>query len=173
MIILAGEMMMAARPFVEKNIHPTEIVGGYFKALEQAVLILDDIAQKIDLSKDEEIMRALQSCIGTKFAFRWGTMISDLALKATRYVMCGGNLNKLNLEIKRYAKVEKIPGGTLEDSEVLDGVMVNKDVTHPKMRREIRNPRVLLLDSTLEYKKGESMTNMEMTKESDMTDALQ
>lgn len=50
--------------------------------------------------------------------------------------------------------------------------MVNKDITHPKMRREIRNPRILLLDSTLEYKKGESMTNMEMTKESDMTDAL-
>jgi T-complex protein 1 subunit gamma len=100
-------------------------------------------------------------------------MISDLALKATRCIMRGGNLNKLNLEIKRYAKVEKIPGGALEDSEVLEGVMVNKDVTHPRMRRYIRNPRVLLLDSTLEYKKGESMTNIEMTKESDMTDALQ
>lgn len=82
-------------------------------------------------------------------------------------------MNKLNLEIKRYAKVEKIPGGNLEDSEVLEGVMVNKDVTHPRMRREIRNPRIILLDCPLEYKKGESMTNMEMTKESDMNDALQ
>jgi T-complex protein 1 subunit gamma len=88
-------------------------------------------------------------------------------------VMRGGNVNKLNLELKRYAKVEKIPGGTLEDCCVLDGCMVNKDITHPKMRRTIKNPRVLLLDSTLEYKKGESQTNMEMTKESDMTDALQ
>lgn len=60
------------------------------------------------------------------------------------------------MEIKRYAKVEKIPGGILEDCCVLDGVMFNKDITHPKMRREIKNPRVLLLDSTLEYKKGES-----------------
>jgi T-complex protein 1 subunit gamma len=76
--------------------------------------------------------------------------------------MKGGNLNKLNLEIKRYAKVEKIPGGVLEDCCVLDGVMVNKDITHPKMRRYIKNPRILLLDSTLEYKKGESMTNIEM-----------
>ena len=41
------------------------------------------------------------------------------------------------------------------------------------MRREIRNPRILLLDCTLEYKKGESMTNMEMTKDTDMSDALQ
>lgn len=71
-------------------------------------------------------MRALQSCIGTKFAFRWGTLISDLSLAATKIIMKGGNLNKLNLEIKRYAKVEKIPGGNLEDSEVLNGVMVNK-----------------------------------------------
>jgi len=83
-------------------------------------------------------------------------MISDLALKATRHVMSGGSLNKLNLEIKRYAKVEKIPGGTLEDCVVLDGVMVNKDITHPAMRRSIKNPRIILLDSTLEYKKGES-----------------
>lgn len=86
--------------------------------------------------------------------------------------MTGENKNKLNLEVKRYAKVEKIPGGMLEDSKVLDGVMFNKDITHPKMRRRIENPRVILLDCPLEYKKGESMTNLEMMKESDMTDAL-
>lgn len=44
----------------------------------------------------------------------------------------------------------------LEESRVLDGVMFNKDITHPKMRRYIKNPRVLLLDCPLEYKKGES-----------------
>lgn len=61
----------------------------------------------------------------------------------------------------------------MDESHVLDGVMFNKDLVHPKMRREIRNPRVILLDSPLEYKKGESQTSMEMTKETDMTDALQ
>ena len=44
--------------------------------------------------------------------------------------------------------------------------MVNKDVTHPKMRRRIENPRVVLLDCNLEYKKGESQTNVEVTDES-------
>ncbi|CAK88535.1 unnamed protein product (macronuclear) [Paramecium tetraurelia] len=166
-IILAGEMMVAARPFIEKNIHPTEIVNGYFRALEDSVNILDEISQQIDTDKKQEVMKALQSCIDG------GTLISDLSLQATRIVLRGGNINKLNLEIKRYAKVEKIPGGTLEESCVLEGVMINKDVTHPRMRREIKNPRIILLDCTLEYKKGESMTNMEMTKESDMTDALQ
>lgn len=83
------------------------------------------------------------------------------------------NTGKLNVEIKRYAKVEKIPGGLLEDSKVIDGVMLNKDITHPSMRRKIENPRILLLDCPLEYKKGESQTNMMMKTETDMQDALQ
>lgn len=148
--------MVAARPFVERGIHPTIIVGAYFRALEEAVKIVENLAIKIDLNNDDDINKALVSCIGTKFASRWGKLITDLSLKATRTIMTGGNLNKLNLEIKRYAKVEKIPGGMLEDSCVLDGVMFNKDVTHPEMRRHIKNPRVLLLDCPLEYKKGES-----------------
>ena len=80
-----------------------------------------------------------------------------MALKSCRTVMRGTKYKgKLNVEIKRYAKVEKIPGGLLEDSKVIDGVMLNKDITHPSMRRKIENPWVLLLDCPLEYKKGES-----------------
>lgn len=52
--------------------------------------------------------------------------------------------------------VFQVPGGIIEDSKVLNGVMLNKDVTHPKMRRRIENPKILLLDCSLEYKKGES-----------------
>lgn len=76
------------------------------------------------------------------------------------------------MEIKRYAKIEKIPGGLLEESRVLNGVMLNKDITHPQMRRTIKNPRVLLLDCPLEYKKGESQTDLKMAKDGDMTNAL-
>jgi T-complex protein 1 subunit gamma len=65
-----------------------------------------------------------------------------------------------------YARVEKIPGGEVEECRVLDGIMINKDVTHPKMAREIRNPRIVLLDCPLEYKKGESQTNVEVSDES-------
>lgn len=172
-IIMAGEMMAAAKPFIERDIHPSIIVSSYYKALEAAVAKIQELAVPIDISDDTQINKALSSCIGTKFTSRWGKLITDLALKAVRTIMRGGQLQKLNLEIKRYAKVEKIPGGLLEDSCVLDGVMFNKDITHPKMRRYIKNPRVLLLDCPLEYKKGESMTNLEMMKESDMTDALQ
>merc|ERR1712051_1154485 len=76
-------------------------------------------------------------------------------------------------DTKRYAKIEKIPGGTIEESKVLSGVMFNKDVVHPKMKRRIENPRVLLLDCNLEYKKGESQTNIEIMKEDDFSKALE
>ena len=64
--------------------------------------------------------------------------------------------------------MEKLPGGSIEDCRVLKGVMFQKDVVAPgRMRRKISNPRVLLLDCPLEYKKGENQTNVELSKEED------
>jgi len=59
----------------------------------------------------------------------------DLALKACRIIMRSTPPSKLTADLKRYAKVEKVPGGLIEDCTVLNGVMVNKDHVHPKMRR--------------------------------------
>lgn len=122
-----------------------------------------------------------------------------LALDAVRCVAIEEDgTGKTEVDIKRYARVEKvgykmsyakkkgdtfyvilkvlyyqIPGGEIEESQVLDGVILNKDITHPKMRRRIENPRVILLDCPLEYKKGESQTNIEISKEADWNRILQ
>jgi T-complex protein 1 subunit gamma len=76
------------------------------------------------------------------------------------------------VDIKRFIRIEKIPGGDLHDCQVLNGVMFEKDVTHAKMRRHIENPRILLLDCPLEYKKGESQTNVEIMNEEDFNSLL-
>ena len=123
------------------------------------------------MESDEDLTKIVDSSIGTKFASKWGRLIVDLAVKAVRTVYRQEGEN-VEIDTKRYAKVEKIPGGMLEDCCVLDGVMFNKDVTHPDMRRMIRNPRIILLDCTLEYKKGESMTAMEFTDAADFKKAL-
>jgi T-complex protein 1 subunit gamma len=133
--------------FLEKEIHPTTIVAAYFKALEDIKQMTNELAVPINMENNDDVAKIVGGVIGTKFSSKWGRLIVDLAVKA----------------IKRYAKVEKIPGGMLEDCCVLDGVMFNKDITHPGMRRVIKNPRICLLDCPLEYKKGESMTNMEFT----------
>ena len=124
------------------------------------------------MENNDDLTKIVNSSIGTKFASRWGGKIVDLAVKGVRTVYQKEG-DHVEIDIKRYAKVEKIPGGLLDDCTVLDGVMFNKDVTHANMRREIENPRVVLLDCPLEYKKGESMTAMEFTKAEDFKKAIE
>lgn len=127
---------------------------------------------QLDVNDRAKLVEVVKSCVGTKFIGRWADMACSIALDAVKTVALEENGRK-EIDIKRYAKVEKIPGGSMEDCTVLSGVMVNKDVTHPKMKRYIEKPRIVLLDCSLEYKKGESQTNIEIMKEEDFTRILQ
>eukprot|EP00877_Chromochloris_zofingiensis_P011116 jgi/Chrzof1/6258/Cz17g17210.t1 len=172
-IILAGELLQAAEPLLERNLHPTVIVRGYARALEDAVKVVEKMSFPIDVNDRDAMLKVVQSCIGTKYTSRFGSLMADLALDAvnTVAVELGGGVKEI--DIKNYAKVEKLPGGTIEDCKVLAGVMFNKDVVVPgRMRRKISNPRILLLDCPLEYKKGESQTNVELTREEDWSALL-
>ncbi|KAK3797671.1 hypothetical protein RRG08_054691 [Elysia crispata] len=171
-IILAGEVLSVAEQFIHQQMHPTIIIAAYRQALEDVISDLKNkIATPVDVNNKEEMIKIVKSCLGTKFISKWMDLACGIALDATSTVAIEEN-NKKEIDIKRYAKVEKIPGGLLEDSKVLKGVMVNKDVTHPKMRRRIENPRILLLDCNLEYKKGESVTNIEISQETDFSKIL-
>merc|ERR1719412_1679844 len=172
-IVLAAETLAVSHPFMEEKMHPTVIIQAYRQALEDATVILrDQVATKIDMEDKDAVRKVIQSCVGTKFIAKWSDMACDIAMEAVKTVSVESS-GKREIDIKRYAKVEKLPGGTIEDSRVLQGVMFNKDVTHPKMRRRIENPRVLLLDCNLEYKKGESQTNIEIMKEEDFSKILE
>ena len=169
----AGEILAQALPQLERNIHPVVIIAAFKRALADALDIIEDISLPVNINDDKAMYNLISSSIGTKFVARWSEMMCNLALKAVRTVSHDAGGGKKEVDIKRYAKVEKIPGGEIEDSRVLDGVMLNKDITHPKMRRLIKNPRVVLLDCPLEYKKGESQTNIEISKEEDWNHILQ
>ncbi|KAK4543213.1 T-complex protein 1 subunit gamma [Oleoguttula mirabilis] len=172
-IILAGEILALSLPQLERNIHPVVIISAFKRALADAIQVIQDTSIPVDV-KDDAVMRDLiGTSIGTKFTSRYSDLMCDLALTAVRTVAHDAGGGKKEVDIKRYARVEKVPGGEIEDSCVLDGVMLNKDITHPKMRRRIENPRIVLLDCTLEYKKGESQTNIEISKEEDWNRILQ
>lgn len=171
-IILAGELLSVAQPFLEKNIHPRLIVGAYMKALDEAITVLGKFSLHLDINNREQLMDLVRSCLGTKFVSRFGDLVSNLALDAVLKVTVERDNGAKEIDIKRYARVEKIPGGYLEDCKVLNGVMLNKDVTHPAMRKRIVNPRIILLDCNLEYKKAESQTNLELKKEEDFEAVL-
>lgn len=157
-----------AEPLIERNFHPTVIVNGYMKALQVALDECNKICRKIDIDNANEMREIVLSAIGTKFSSRWGLQMVDIAIKAVKKIIVKRG-DYTEVDIKRYVRIEKIPGGELTDCTVLDGVMFNKDVTHSKMRRRIENPRILLLDCPLEYKKGESQTNVEIMNEEDFT----
>ncbi|SAM06999.1 hypothetical protein [Absidia glauca] len=173
-IILAGEVLARALPHIENNIHPIVIISAFKKALEDALQIVEEISTPVDVNSDEEMLKLIKSSIGTKFVSTWSDLMCKLALDAVRTVAKDEErTGRKEVDLKRYARVEKIPGGEIEESQVLDGVILAKDVTHPKMRRRIENPRVILLDCPLEYKKGESQTNIEITKEADWNRILE
>merc|ERR1740136_408098 len=172
-VVLAGEVLQAATQYIEEKIHPTLIISAYRQALDDMLDILkNQISKPVDVDNDEEMLNVLKSCLGTKFLSQWSEMSCKIALKAVRTCQ-NDQYGRTEIDIKRYAKVEKVPGGDLSDCCVLDGIMINKDVIHPRMSRKIENPRILLLDCNLEFKKGESQTNIELSKESDFHRILQ
>ncbi|KAE8694940.1 T-complex protein 1 subunit gamma [Hibiscus syriacus] len=162
----AGEMLHVAEAFIEKNYHPTHTIRLWRMLLPIAVL--DKIAMTIDVKHRSTVLGLVKSCIGTKFTSQFGDLIADLAIDATQTVGVDVGQGLREVDIKKYIKVEKVPGGQLEDSKVLKGVMINKDVVSPgKMKRKIVNPRIILLGCPLEYKKGENQTNAELVREED------
>eukprot|EP01117_Protostelium_nocturnum_P013414 TRINITY_DN49_c0_g2_i1.p1 TRINITY_DN49_c0_g2~~TRINITY_DN49_c0_g2_i1.p1 ORF type:complete len:552 (-),score=208.87 TRINITY_DN49_c0_g2_i1:122-1777(-) len=170
-IILAGEVLAMAESWIEKGTHPRLIIGGYTKALQDSLDVIDRLAVKVDTNNREELLKIVNSSIGTKFISRWGDIMTNLALDAVLAVTIQDGDRK-EIDIKRYAKVEKIPGGEITDCRVVSGVMFNKDVTHAQMRRRIENPRIILLDCPLEYKKAESKFSIEVTSEEHWTQVL-
>ena len=171
-IILAGEILAQTFPYIEKNIHPVIIIKALKEALKDALDIIHEVSTPVDINNDEAMLKLIKASIGTKYVNNWSTKMCELSLKAVRTVMIQKGDYK-EIDVKRYVRIEKIPGGEVTDSEVLDGILLNKDVVHPKMKRFIENPRIILLDCPLEYKKGESQTNIEITKEEDWNRILQ
>ena len=163
---LAGEILAQSLSQLERDIHPVVIISAYNKALQTALEIVSRISVPIDTNDDAQMLALIKSSIGTKFVIRWADLMCRLALEAVRTVSAD-DAGVRTVDIKRYARVEKVPGGEIEDSRVLSGVMLNKDIVHPQMRRRIHKPRIVLLDCPLEYKKGESQTNIEISKEAD------
>lgn len=169
-VILCGEVLQVAEPWIQKGIHPTVIISGFLDALDDALKALKDIAVTIDLADRKAVEGVVKSSIGTTFMNTWNDVLCRLAIDAVT-ICAGGDLAKASgkddIDTKRYARVEKIPGGEFSESEIVKGVVLNKDVVHSKMRRRIENPRVVLLDCNLEYTKGESQTDVEVTNATD------
>lgn len=112
-------------------------------AMEFALAHMDRMAKRVELSDPEQVKPLIRSSIGTKFSSRYGDLVADLALEAVRRVTLADDTGRLDIDTKRYARVEKLPGGELDECRVLDGIMIEKDVTHPvRQQSAIRQIRL-------------------------------
>ncbi|VDN03218.1 unnamed protein product [Thelazia callipaeda] len=173
-IVMTGEVMSQARQFLDQNIHPTSIIQvGYRMALEDMIVLAKKKFSKvIDINNDEEMGSVVKSCLGTKMLSKWIDLAIKIALNAVRTIRVTEHGHE-EIDIKRYCRIEKIPGGRIEDSQVIRGVVLNKDVTHAKMSRCKEKPRIVLLDCNIEYKKGESQMSLEIMKKEDFSKILE
>lgn len=167
-VILAGEVLFSLSQFVShqqqkesqlrQSYHPIALIAAVRKALEEAVSEVERCGRKIDTKDDNQVLQLLSATLGTKVTREWSSRLCQVALEAVRYTASS------DLDVKRNVRIEKVPGGEISESQVFDGiVLVGKDVLHSGMRRRIEQPRILLLDAPLEYRKGESQTAMELT----------
>lgn len=159
-VILASELLKIARVLVQKKFNPNVIINCYLKVLEESVFFMkNSISFTSKNNRTEEIIRAILSSIGTKLVGRFSRLICELTLRAIQFFKEESILNPTD-----YFKIQKIPVYDIKKSKIIPGVIISKDVSHPKMRKKILKPRILLLDCDIEFKKGETRSNLEISK---------
>ncbi len=157
-VVLAGELLKQAEKLIDDNVHPTVIARGYRLAAEKAQEILNEIAEKIT-EKDEKILRSISMTAMTgKGAEGNKELLAELCVKAVKQIRDDdGNLDLDNV------KIEKKQGNGVEDTELIQGILIDKEKVHSGMPRMIKNAKIALLDCALEIKNPETDTKVQIS----------
>jgi len=160
-VVLAGELLRQAEKLLDQDIHATGIVSGFRLAAERAVELLEKIS--VPVADDDE--RALRDVAMTAMAGRTAEAergkLADIAIRAVRRIAERTD-GKVRADID-YVTVQKQEGGGLGDSELVEGMIIDKEVVHPGMPKRVRDARIALLDCELETKKTETDAQIRIT----------
>jgi archaeal chaperonin len=162
-VVLAGELLKRSENLLEQNVHPTVITRGFQLALAEARRLLEsDIGTPIK-TEDASILRdCATTAMGSKGVVGSREGLSDIAVRAVQRIaeQRGG---KTLCDVDQI-KVEKRHGGTVSDTELIEGIVLDKERGHPRMPSEVSNAKLALLNSSLEIKKTEieSKINIKM-----------
>ena len=152
-VIIAGELLNKAEELIDKNIHPTIIIDGYKKAAEKALETLEKIAMPVDLKTPEYLKKAATTSMASKLVAEYKEYLADIAVKAMLEVTeKTGNTYKVDVDD---VKVEKKTGESLSDTSLINGIVLDKEVTHSGMPKRIEKAKIALLDASLEIEKTE------------------
>jgi thermosome len=152
-VILAGELLKKALDLIEQDVHPTVIADGYRIASKKACEILESIAEDVK-PDDAEVLKEIASTSMTgKAAAANKELLSDIAYRAVKAVSDEEN-GKITVDLDNI-KIEKKHGGSVEDTELIEGIVLDKERVHPGMPKVVNDAKIMLLNTALEVKKTE------------------
>jgi len=157
-VIIAGKLLEKAESLLDQDVHPTVIVQGYKQAAAKAQMVLSEMA--VDASGDDatllKIARTAMLGKGIEIAME---KLSTLSVEAAKAI--AGFEGK---DIEENIKTVIIPGGRIDDSSLVHGIVLEKDRTSQEMPRKIENGRIMLLEGTLELKKLDTDAKVTITE---------
>ncbi len=153
-VVLAGELLREAEELLNNDIHPTIIIDGYLKSLKKSVEILEEMAITIDSNDEEKVKEIAKTSIITKILATAADHFADIAYKAVKQVAQVVN-GELKIPLSNI-KIEKREGGSLEDSEFINGIIIDKEVVHHRMPKRVENAKIALIAYPLELEKPET-----------------
>ena len=152
-VVLTGELLTKAEKLLDQEVHPTVIVEGYKKAAEKALEVLKSLS--IDIQPDDEKMLKLVALTSMRTKATAGTSdyLATLATTAVRQIIQTRD-GKITADIDRI-KVLKKKGESMDQSELVKGIVVDKEISHPQMPKQVKNAKMALVNAKLEIEKTE------------------
>ncbi len=160
-VILAGELVKHAESLLDKDIHPTIIVTGYKKAAEEAINKLYEIAEPIDIDDEETLKKVARTALTSKAVHGAREYLAEIAVKAVKQI-AEKRGDKWYIDLDTIQIIKK-HGGSLLDTKLIYGIVVDKEVVHPGMPRKVENAYIVLLDAPLEVEKPEIDAEIRIT----------
>ncbi|KAI4168485.1 MAG: hypothetical protein LQ343_006372 [Gyalolechia ehrenbergii] len=160
-VVLAGALLEQAADLIEKGIHPIRIADGYDQACEFAVAELDRISDEVKFTKDktENLFEVAKTSLGSKIVSKAHDQFAQIAVDA---VLSVADLERKDVDFE-LIKVDGKVGGSLEDTLLVKGVVVDKDFSHPQMPDEVRDAKLAILTCAFEPPKPKTKHKLDIT----------
>ncbi len=152
-VVLAGALIEKAEELITKDVHPTIIVDGYRKSALKAIEIFNHLAQKIDGGNKSELIKVARTSMQTKLVSKESAELSEVVVNAALQVS-EQNESGYVVDIDD-VKVEKKAGGSLRDTKLIEGIVLDKEVVHGGMPKRVEKAKIALINSALEIEKTE------------------
>ncbi len=149
-VILAGELLKNAEVLLKQKVHPTSIAEGYRMAAEKSLLLLDKYAITVKPTDTAMLKKIAETALTGKNSDVAKGHLCDIIVRAITFVADADGTADL-----AHINVEKKVGGSIDDSALIEGMVISKDRAHPSMPKIVKDAKIILLNAALEYKKTE------------------